>query len=186
MSEMKLIMESWRTFCLTEEEGPKYKEDPEDTVALLDKMVHEPDPEKKEIVAQKIATDKDIAPILGALEELFQQLESEEIEEGIEQTYDDLGIGVAGAALGAGAKISDFLEKSAAGRILKKASGPLLGLALLALIVQQPGEGGKSLNKSAAAIAQLIASPDPTKILVGATDLVMDVVTESLRERKKT
>ena len=57
---MKLIMESWRTFCLTEEEGPKYKEDPEDTVALLDKMVREPDPEKKEIVAQKIATDKDI------------------------------------------------------------------------------------------------------------------------------
>ncbi len=34
MSEMKLIMESWRAFRLEEEEGPKFKEDKEHTEVI--------------------------------------------------------------------------------------------------------------------------------------------------------
>ncbi len=74
MSEMKLIMESWRAFRLEEEEGPKFKEDKEDAIGLVDKVANEKDRQKKQIVSRALESDKDIAPVMDALEELFKEL----------------------------------------------------------------------------------------------------------------
>ena len=184
MAKMSLIMENWRAFRLVENEAPNFKEDPKDTVALVAKLATETDPGKKEAATRALALDKDVAPVAAALGELFQHLASEEIEEGIEQTYDDLTAAGSGIALDAASKISEFLESSQAGRILKKASGPLLGLALMAFVLQQPGESG-NVKKSAEAISQLITNPDVGEGLAGAADVAMGLATESLRNRKK-
>ncbi len=177
-------MESWRAFRLMEDEAPKFKEDPKDAVALVAKVAAEKNPQKKEAVTRVLASDKDVAPVTAALGELFQHLASEDIEEGIEQVYDDITASASGVALDAASKISEFLEASEAGRILKKASGPLLGLALMTFVLQQPGESG-NINKSANAIAELITSPNASESLAGAADVVMGVVAENLRNRKK-
>ena len=184
MAKMSLIMENWRAFRLVEDASPNFKEDPKDTVALVAKLATETDPQKKEAVARTLALDKDIAPVADALGELFQHLAGEEIEEGVEQTYDDITASASGMGLDAASKISQFLDSSEAGRILKKATGPILGLALMGFTLQSPGEGG-NLNKSMNAIAELITNPNTVEGLAGATDAVMNVVAESLRERKK-
>jgi hypothetical protein len=181
MSEMKLIMENWRAFRLEEEEGPKFKENPKDAVALLGKVV-ELDQAQQDAVAEKIASDPDVAPVLSALEELFKELlESEPVDEALDA---DIGAEIWGAFGTAANKVTDFLESSAAGRVLKTVSGPVLGLALLGLLAQQP-DGGASLEKSSAAIAKLMTSSDPMNILAGSAEGLVDVMTESLRERKK-
>lgn len=183
MSEMKLIMESWRAFRLEEEEGPKFKEDKEDAIGLVDKVANEKDRQKKQIVSRALESDKDIAPVMDALEELFKELKGEEIEEGIEQAYDDMTATASGAVLDASSKVSEFLNSTSAGRVLKTVSGPVMGLALLGLFMQSPGEAG-NLHKSAASIAQVITSPDPAEALAAAADAITSLA-ESLSERKK-
>jgi hypothetical protein len=187
MNEMKLIMENWRSFRLSEEDdGPKFKENPRDAVDLLGKILRL-DPGKKEAVAEKIASDEDIAPILSALEELFKELESEPEKEPIEEDSNleaDLGSEIWGALGSAANKVTEFLESSVAGRMLKGVSGPVLGIALLTLFAQQP-DGGASLQKSSATITKLMTSSDPMNMLAGSAEGLVDIMTESLQERKK-
>lgn len=176
-------MESWRAFRLEEEGGPKFKENPKDAVALLGKVA-ELDPNQQSAVAKKIASDPDVAPVISALEELFKELEKEPIEE--ERNLEaDIGAEIMGAFGGAANKVTDFLDSSAAGRVLKIASGPVLGLALLASFVIAPGESGGALTKLQELIGKLMTSNDPATILAGSAEALVDVVTESLRERKK-
>ena len=176
MSEMKLIMESWRAFRLEEEEGPKFKEDPKDAIGLVDKVANETDPRKKQIVSRAIESDKDLAPVMHALEELFKELKGE-------QAYDDMTATASGAVLDASSKVSEFLNSTSAGRLLKTVSGPVLGLALLGLFMQSPGEAG-NLHKSAASIARVITDPDPAQALAASVDTITSLA-ESLSERKK-
>ena len=170
-----------------EEEAPQFKEDPKDAVALLQLIDKEQDPRKKGLVAKKLAADKDVAPVLAALQDMLTQVQpgaEDEIEEGIEQVYDDLTARGSAAALDMGTKISDFLDQSEAGQILKKSAGPLLGLALIAFVLQSPGEGG-NLNKAADSITQLITNPNKIELANGMADVVADVMMENLKERKK-
>ena len=177
-------MESWRAFRLEEEEGRKFKENPKDAVELLG-IIPKLDQEQQNAVGEKIASDPDIAPVISALEELFKELEREPVEEAV-GPLNDLGSEISGA-LGDGAnKVSEFLEGSAAGRVLKKVSGPVLGLALAWLLLQGVGEGGGNLNKSSEFISRVMTSGDPQSMLAGSAEVMADVMTESLRERKKT
>ena len=173
-------MENWRGFRLEEEEGPKFKENPKDAVELLGKIV-KLDQKRLDAVAEKIASDPDVAPVISALEELFKELESESVEEGV---VDDLSIGGLGAALGGANKVSEFLEASPAGRVLKKVSGPVLGIALLGLFAQQP-DGGQALQSVGDTIAKVMTSSDPATMLAGSAEGLVDVMVESLQERKK-
>jgi|TARA_R110000765_G_scaffold97907_1_gene183994 hypothetical protein len=182
MSEMKLIMESWRAFRLVEEEGPEYKEDPKDTLALLKALSTESDIQRKEKVIHQILADKDVAEVIEALGEMFQEITSEEdIEVDIDEGLDDLGRSIAGAGLNLTAKVEEFLSSSPAGRVLGTIAPPLLGLALGVLMIQ----GGDASAAGLKTVGKLVSGAVTPETL---GDAVMDLGAEALegiQERKK-
>ena len=180
---MRLLIENWRHFCLTEAEAPKFKEDPKDTVELVKALSTERDKERVDQVLQKIMADQDVAEVMKALEEMFQEITGdEEVEVDIEEGLDDLGRDVTGLALDVSAKAEEFLTNSTVGRFIAKAAPPVLGLALAAMMLQ----GGTITPGSMRTIAKLVSS-SPTPESLG--DALMDVGQEAmeavLQERKK-
>jgi len=182
MSEMKLIMESWRAFRLTEEEAPQYKEDPQDAMALLKALASETDQQRVEKVIQQITTDTDIGPLMSALSDMFEEVTGdEEVEVDIEEGLDDLGRSVAGLGLDASAKIERFLNSSNAGRLLAKAAPAALGLALGALMIQ----GGEFSPGAIKTVSKLVSGAVTPETLGDAIADIGTEAIEALQERKK-
>ena len=175
-------MESWRAFRLVEEEGPEYKEDPKDTIALLKALSTESDIQRKEKAIRQILADKDVAEVIKALGEMFQEITSEEdIEVDIDEGLDDLGRAIAGHGLNLTAKVEEFLSSTPAGRVLGTIAPPLLGLALGVLMIQ----GGDTSATGLKTVGKLVSGKVNPQIL---GDVVMDLGAEALegiQERKK-
>jgi len=182
MSEMKLIMESWRAFRLVEQQEPKFKEDPQDTIALLSALATEPDKHKVEKVVQQIIADKDVEQVMSALEHMFQELtDTDEVEVDIAEDLDDLGRSVAAMGLGVTDKVDDFLSNTTAGRLLGKVAPPILGLAMGALMLQ----GGEITPGGLKTVSKLIAGGVNPESLGDAMADIGAETFEALQERKK-
>ncbi len=196
---MKLIMESWRTFRLTEE-GPRFKENPQHTDALVGLIANEKDPQKQKEVLVKIAQDKDVAAAMAVLEELISTvIGDEEIEADIEEgaidaikgAYNSLGATVGQAMTGDLAiqqKADEFLQNDPAGKKLAKLSPALIGLAFLGLmsqgvidpnVISEPGKRK--------ALTTLVSAPpgDSTALARSVAELAGDVVTEMISKKRK-
>ena len=183
MSEMKLIMESWRAFRLSEATTDwDPKEDPQDTMVLLKALSTESDKQKVQKVLQQLLADKDIAEVLEALSEMFQDVTGEEdVEADIDEGLDDLGRTIASLGVDAAAKAEEFLNSTHAGRILGKIAPPLLGLALGVLMIQ----GGDVSATGLKTIGKLVSGAVTPESL---GDVVVDLgaeAIEGLQERKK-
>ena len=182
MSEMKLIMESWRAFRLEEEEGPKFKENPKDTVALLKALSTEQDPARVQKVLQQLLADKDVAEVLEALGELFQEVtDNEEAEVDLDEDLDDLGRSVAGFGLDIAAKTEEFLKKTPAGNLLRKTAPALLGLSMAAMMLS----GGQITPGGLKTVSKLITGSVTPETLAAAVADVGAEAFEALQERKK-
>ena len=187
MSEMKLIMESWRAFRLEEEEGPKFKEDPQDTISLLKALSTERDEKKVQKVLQQLLADKDVAEVLEALGEMFQEVtDNEEVEvdidEGLSDLPGDVGRSIAGAGLDLASKAEDFLKNTTAGRLLGKVAPPLLGLAMGALMLQ----GGQITPGALRTVSKLVSGGATPEALGDAIAEIGESALEALQERKKS
>jgi len=175
-------MESWRAFRLVEEEAPKFKEDPQDTIALLSALATEPDKHKVDKVVQQIVADKDVEQVLAALSDMFQELtDKEEVEVDIAEDLDDLGRSVAAMGLGVSDKIDDFLSNTPAGRLLGKVAPPVLGLAMGALMMQ----GGQITPGGLRTVSKLISGGVSPESLGDAMMDIGEEALEALQERKK-
>jgi len=184
MSEMKLIMESWRRFRLSEEgaTGPKFKENPQDTIALLKALSTERDEQRVQKVLQQILADKDVAEVLEALGEMFQEVTGEEeAEVDMDEGLDDLGRSVAGFGLDIAAKTEEFLKKTPAGNLLRKTAPALLGLSIAAMMLN----GGQITPGALKTVSKLITgSVTPETLAAAVADVGLEAL-EALQERKK-
>ena len=184
---MKLIMENWRAFQLAEATTAwDPKEDPQDTMDLLKALSTESDQQKVQKVLQQLLADKEIAKVLEALSEMFQEITGEEevevdIDEGLADLPGDVGRSVAGIGLDLTAKVEEFLNSTPGGHALGTVAAPLLGLALGALMIQ----GGDVSAGGLKTIGKLVSGAVTPESL---GDVVADLGTEALealQERKK-
>ena len=199
MSEMKLIMESWRTFRLTEE-GPRFKENPQHAAALVDLVAKEKDPQKQKEVLLKIAQDKDVAAVMAALQELISAVgNNEETESDIEEgaidvakrAYNALGTTVGWGMTGdlpAQQKADEFLQNDPTGKKLAKFSPVLIALAFLGLMsqgvidIESLTEPGKRKSLANLAVA---SAGDSTALATSVAELAGDAITEAISEERK-
>ena len=200
MSEMKLIMESWRAFRLVEEEGPKFKENPQHTAALVDLVANEEDPQKQKKVLLKLAQDKDVAAAMAAVQELISTVSNNEetesdIEEGaidaVKGAYNTIGATVGQARTGdlsVQQKANDFLQNDPRGKQIAKFSPLLLALAFMGLVgtgvippetITEPGKQ-KALTNLVRA-----STGDSTALATSVAELAGDVIAEAIREERK-
>ncbi len=180
-------MESWRAFHLAEAK-PSWdpKENPQDTMDLLKALSTERDKQKVQKVLQQLLADKEIAKVLEALSEMFQEITSgEEVEVDIDEGLADLP-GEVGDAVGLGAlnladKVGDFLNSSPAGRTIGRVAPTLLGIALGALMIH----GGDTSVTGLKTIGKLVSGAVTPETL---GEVVMELGTEAfegIQERKK-
>jgi len=178
-------MESWRQFRLSEEEtrSPKFKENPQDTIALLKALSTEPDQQRVQEVLQQILADKDVAEVQEALGEMFQEVTGEEeAEVDMDEGLDDvLGRSVAGLGLDIAAKTEEFLKSTPAGRLLAKTAPALLGVALGGLMLH----GGQITPGGLKTVAKLVTGAVTPETLADAVAEVGVDGFEALQERKK-
>jgi len=182
---MKLIMESWRAFRLAEATTAwDPKEDPQDTMALLKALSTESDQTKVQKVLQQLLADKEIAEVLEALSEMFQEVTGQEEsrqEEGLADLPGDVGRSVAGIGLDLAAKVEEFLNSTPAGHALGTVAPPLLGLALGVLMIH----GGDVSAGGLKTVSKLVSGAITPETL---GDVVADLGAEALegiQERKK-
>ena len=181
MSEMKLIMEGWRTFQLAEA-SPEFKpkEDPQDTMDLLKALSTERDEAKVQKVLQRLLADKEIAKVLEALSDMFQEITDEEEVEVVEG-LDDLPIAAWGVGMNFRDKVGEFLESSPTGRALKTVSPSLLGIAL-GVLMWQSGEVSQGGLKT---VGKLVSGGVTSETLGDAVADLGAEALEAIQERKR-
>jgi hypothetical protein len=188
MSEMKLIMESWRAFQLAEATTAwDPKEDPQDTMDLLKALSIESDQQKVRKVLQQLLADKEIAKVLEALSEMFQEITGAEeaeadIDEGLADLSGDIGRSVAGIGLDLAAKVEEFLNSTPVGHALGTVAPPLLGLALGVLMIQ----GGDVSAGGLKTVGKLISGAVTPETLGNVVVELGVEALESIQERKRT
>lgn len=184
------------------EEGPKFKENPQHAVDLVDLVANEKDPQKQKEVLLKIAQDKDVAAAMAALQELISTVSNNEetesdIEEGaidtVKGAYDKLQTTTFLAKTGTlpvQQKADEFLQNHPVGKKLAKFTPALLVLAFLGLIgggvipIETLTEPGKQKAFRNLAVA---SAGDSTALATSVAELAGDVIAEAIREeRKKT
>ena len=180
-------MEGWRAFQLAEATSAwDPKKNPQDTMDLLKALSTESDEQKVQKVLQQLLADKEIAKVLEALSEMFQEITGEEeVEADIDEGLSDLPGAAADAVtlggLNLADKVGEFLNSSPVGRALGTVAPPLLGIALGFLMIK----GGDASAAGLKTIGTLVSGAVSPETLGNA---VMDLGAEALegiQERKK-
>ena len=180
---MKLIMESWRQFRVTETEDPKFKEDRHDSIALLKALSTEKDEQKRQKVLQQMLADRDVAELLGDVEEMFRVVlaaDGEDVEE-LDEDLADLGLSIGKMGLDMSAKLENFLDKTDAGKAIRQASPALLGLVLGTMMLQ----GGELTPGGIRTVTKLVSGgTNPETLGNVVADMGTEII-DSLDEQKK-